>query len=150
MGGWTRREMEKEMLQIKLPRPMIDSKDYDFSFSGLKTAVLYMLRDMKERHVNIGDFTPMICHEIQQAIVDVLITKTIKAAKEYDARSIILGGGVASNKELRHQIKKAVKDKLSSTALYLPPAKLTTDNAAMIGAAGYLHAIKKILRKRKV
>ena len=82
-----------------------------------------MLRDMKERHVNIGDFTPMICHEIQQAIVDVLITKTIKAAKEYDARSIILGGGVALNKELRHQIKRLSKDKLSSTALYLPPAK---------------------------
>src|SRR3989344_6978175 len=59
MGGWTRREMEKEAFNINLPRPMIDSKDYDFSFSGLKTAVLYMLRDMKERHINIGDLTPM-------------------------------------------------------------------------------------------
>ena len=48
-----------------------------------------MLRDMKERHVNIGDFTPMICHEIQQAIVDVLISKTIRAAKEFGAKSII-------------------------------------------------------------
>ena len=143
IGGWTRREIEKEAFNIKLPRPMIDSKDYDFSFSGLKTAVLYMLRDMKERRVNIGDFTPMICNEIQQAIIDVLISKTIKAAKEYDAKSIILGGGVAANSELRLQMKKAVKDKLSSTALYLPPAKLTTDNAAMIGAAGYLRAAKK-------
>ena len=99
---------------------MIDSKDYDFSFSGLKTAVLYMLRDMKERHVNIGDFTPMICHEIQQAIVDVLITKTIKAAKEYDARSIILGGGVAANKELRHQIKRLSKiNYLQQPCIYL-------------------------------
>ena len=80
IGGWTRREIEKEAFNIKLPRPMIDSKDYDFSFSGLKTAVLYMLRDMKERRVNIGDFTPMICNEIQQAIIDVLISKTIKAA----------------------------------------------------------------------
>ena len=149
MGGWTRREMEREALNIHLPLPMIDSKDYDFSFSGLKTAVLYMLRDMKERHVNIGDFTPTICNEIQQAIIDVLIAKTIRAAKELDAKSIILGGGVAANKELRLQMKKTVKDELSSTALYLPPSKLTTDNAAMIGAAGYLHAIKKILRKRK-
>jgi len=142
MGGWTRREMEKEAFNIKLPRPMIDSKDYDFSFSGLKTAVLYMLRDMKERHINIGDFTPMICNEIQQAIVDVLITKTIRAAKEFGAKSIILGGGVAANYELRVQIKKAVARELTkTTALYLPSAKLTTDNAAMIGAAGYLHVI---------
>ena len=143
MGGWTRREIEKEAFNIKLPRPMLDSKDYDFSFSGLKTAVLYLLRDMKERHVNIGDFTPMICNEIQQAIIDVLIAKTIKAAKEFNAKSIILGGGVAANHELRLQMKKAVKDKLSSTILYLPPTKLTTDNAAMIGAAGYLNAVKK-------
>ena len=143
MGGWTRREMEREAFNIKLPRPMIDSKDYDFSFSGLKTAVLYMLRDMKERHVNIGDFTPMICNEIQQAIVDVLISKTIRATKEFGAKSIILGGGVAANKELRAQMKKDVKDKLSSAVLYLPPQKLTTDNAAMIAAAGYLRVIKR-------
>ena len=154
MGGWTRREMEKEAINIKLPRPMIDSKDYDFSFSGLKTAVLYMLRDMKERHINIGDFTPMICNEIQQAIVDVLITKTIRAAKEFGAKSIILGGGVAANQELRVQIKKAVlmsrRDldiRGQTTALYLPSAKLTTDNAAMIGAAGYLHAANKDFTK---
>ena len=150
MGGWARREMEKEASNIKLPRPMIDSKDYDFSFSGLKTAVLYMLRDMKERHINIGDFTPMICNEIQQAIVDVLITKTIKATKEFGAQSIILGGGVAANKELRAQMKKAVgmsrRDldiRRQTTALYLPSTKLTTDNAAMIGAAGYLRATSK-------
>jgi len=145
MGGWARREMEKEAFNIKLPRPMIDSKDYDFSFSGLKTATLYMLRDMKERHINIGDFTPMICNEIQQAIIDVLIAKTMKASKEFGAKSIILGGGVAANKELRAQINKAVgmsrRDldiRGQTTALYLPSAKLTTDNAAMIGAAGYL------------
>ena len=149
MGGWTRREMEKEAFNIKLPRPMIDSKDYDFSFSGLKTAVLYMLRDMKERHINIGDFTPMICNEIQQAIIDVLITKTMKAAKEFGIKSIILGGGVAANKELRAQMKKAVGMSRrdldiggrQTIILYLPSAKLTTDNAAMIGAAGYLRAV---------
>jgi len=145
MGGWTRREMEKEAFNIRLPRPMIDSKDFDFSFSGLKTAVLYMLRDMKERHVNIGDFTPMICNEIQQAIIDVLIAKTIKAVKEFDIKSIIIGGGVAANKELRKQLKKAVAQESASwrtTSLFLPSAKLTTDNAAMIAAAGYLNASK--------
>jgi len=150
MGGWVRREMEKEAFNIKLPRPMIDSKNYDFSFSGLKTAVLYMLRDMKERHINIGDFTPMICNEIQQAIVDVLIAKTIKAAEEFNAQSIILGGGVAANKELRAQMKKAVEmsrrdldiGERRTVVLYLS-VKLTTDNAAMIGAAGYLRAVNK-------
>ena len=148
MGGWTRREMEREALNIKLPRPMIHSHDFDFSFSGLKTAVLYMLRDMKERHVNIGDFTPTICNEIQQAIIDVLIAKTIRATKEHDAKSIILGGGVAANKELRQQLKKAVAFELTkTTTLYLPPSKLTTDNAAMIGAAGYLHTSEKDFTK---
>src|SRR3990167_7275348 len=155
MGGWARREMEKEAFNIKLPRPMIDSKDYDFSFSGLKTATLYMLRDMKERHINIGDFTPMICNEIQQAIIDVLIAKTIKAAKEFGAKSIILGGGVAANKELRAQMKKAVgmsrRDldigDRQTVVLYLPSAKLATDNAAMIGAAGYLHAVNSDFTK---
>ena len=148
MGGWTRREMEKESFNIKLPRPMIHTPDFDFSFSGLKTAVLYMLRDMKERHINIGDFTPMICNEIQQAIVDVLIAKTIKAAKEFGVKSIILGGGVAANYELRAQMKKDVARELTKiTALYLPSAKLTTDNAAMIGAAGYLHATNKDFAK---
>ena len=148
MGGWTRREMEREAFNIKLPRPMMDSKNYDFSFSGLKTAVLYMLQDMKERHVNIGDFTPTICNEIQQAIVDVLISKTIRAAKEFGAKSIILGGGVAANKELRAQLKKAVVRELTkATALYLPSPKLTTDNAAMIGAAGYLGTLKKEFTK---
>lgn len=143
MGGWARREMEKEAFSIKLPRPMINSNDYDFSFSGLKTAVLYMLRDMKERHINIGDFTPMICNEIQQAIIDTLIAKTIKAVKDFNAKSIIVGGGVVANKELRAQLKKAVAQELKATALFLPSAKLTTDNAAMIGAAGYLHAFNK-------
>lgn len=144
MGGWTRREMEREAFNIKLPRPMIHSKDFDFSFSGLKTAVLYMTNDMKERYVNVGDFTPMICNEIQQAIIDVLISKTIKAVKEFDAKSIILGGGVVANKELRAQMKKAVARELTkTTTLYLPPAKLTTDNAAMIASAGYLRASQK-------
>ena len=100
---------------------MIHSNDFDFSFSGLKTATLYMIRDMKERHVNIGDFTPTICNEIQQAIVDVLISKTICAAKEFNTQSIILGGGVAANSELRANEKKAVVRELTkTTALYLP------------------------------
>ena len=97
----------------------------------------------------------MICNEIQQAIIDVLIAKTIKAAKEFGAKSIILGGGVAANYELRAQMKKAVgmsRRDLDiggrrTVVLYLPSAKLTTDNAAMIGSAGYLRAVNKDFAK---
>lgn len=129
---------------------MMTSKDFDFSFSGLKTAVLYMLQDMKERHINIGDFTPMICNEIQQSIIDVLIAKTIKSAQELVVKSIILGGGVAANKELRQQMKKAIARELTkTTTLHLPTTKLTTDNAAMIGAVGYLRASQKDFAKIK-
>ena len=85
---------------------------------------------------------PFICKELQQAIIDVLIVKTLRAAKEFKAKTIILGGGVAANKELRKQIRKAVVCELMTTALCLPPVKLTTDNAAMIAAAAYLHALK--------
>ena len=72
----------------------------------------------------------------------------MKASKEFSAKSIILGGGVAANKELRIQMKKAVaREFAKTTALYLPSAKLTTDNAAMIGAAGYLRAVNSDFAK---
>ena len=134
-------------LKIHLPRPMIDSKDHDFSFSGLKTAVFYLIKDLSEakkygsRHFPGEATVATICGEIQQAIIDVLIAKTIKAAREFEVKAIILGGGVVANKELRRQMKKAVEVKLPSTALYLPSPKLTTDNAAMIAAAGYLRVL---------
>ena len=147
-------------LQIKLPRPMIDSKDYDFSFSGLKTSVLYLLKDLEKMIPKKSDrarqtlsrqamragrlkLVPFICKKLQQAIIDVLIAKTLRAAKEFKAKTIILGGGVAANKELRKQIKKVVVRELATTTLCLPSVKLTTDNAAMIAAAGYLRAINK-------
>ncbi|MCD6429100.1 hypothetical protein J7L09_00195, partial [bacterium] len=81
-------------LSIKLPRPMIHSKDYDFSFSGLKTAVLY---DFKKRPKTIQkskEYKIMMAKETQEAIVEVLVSKTLRAAKEFKAKSIILGGGV--------------------------------------------------------
>lgn len=127
--------------QIKLPRPMINSKDYDFSFSGLKTAVLYLLQDLG---ANLGDdLKAQICAEFQQAVIDVLISKTIRAAKEYKAKTIILGGGVAANKELRKQLGKKIKKELPITNYLLPINSFTTDNAAMIAVAAYFHALKK-------
>src|SRR6185369_10398790 len=86
---------------IILPRPMIHTKDYDFSFSGLKTAVLY---EAKGKELT-KEYVATMCVAVQDAICDVLIKKTINAAKNYKAKTIILGGGVSANQELRKQFK---------------------------------------------
>jgi len=126
-------QIEGSRTPIILPRPMINQRNYDFSFSGLKTAVLYKV---KGRKVNI----PEVCREIQQAIIDVLIKKTIKAAKDYRVKSIILGGGVVANIELRKQIKEKIKKDFQ---LYIPDSKFCTDNGVMIAITAYFHRAKK-------
>ncbi len=124
---------EVKKSDIRLPRPMIHSKDYDFSFSGLKTAILYATRDKKLSEQEIKE----MCFEVQNAIVDVLVSKTIKAAKAFKVKTIILGGGVSANRELRLQFKKESK-KLKVPVIF-PDQKLSTDNALMIAVAGYFH-----------
>jgi len=117
-------QCKSQALNIKLPRPMIGQKNYDFSFSGLKTAVLYKHKNKK--------YVKEMCREIQQAIIDVLIKKTIKAAKDYRVKTIILGGGVSANKELKKQFKSKWEHNL-----LVPIKEFSTDNAVMIGIAGY-------------
>ena len=134
----------KKLQAIKFPRPMINSKDLNFSFSGLKTAVLYFVRKLPELTPEIKT---QICREFQQAVIDVLIAKTLKAAQKYKPKTIILGGGVAANQELRKQIKKELSKKFPKTSLLLPEIKFTGDNAAMIAAAGCLKAFKKMFVK---
>jgi N6-L-threonylcarbamoyladenine synthase len=124
-------------LPINLPRPMINQENYDFSFSGLKTAALYHYKSQFPKVRQSRKYIQEMAREIQQAIIDVLISKTIRAAKEYKAKSIMIGGGVSANKELRKQIKKTIKEKLPLSTLYIPPSKFCTDNAAMVGVAGY-------------
>ncbi len=116
---------------IKLPRPMLDSKDYAFSFSGLKTALLYTIQKDK----NYKKFIPEYCFAFQEAVVDVLVSKTIKASQQYKAKSVMLAGGVAANKRLRERLAEEVKKLRLDFAM--PAMKYTTDNAAMIAAAGY-------------
>ncbi len=119
---------------IHLPRPMIKTKNYDFSFSGLKTAVLYLLRDTEKKRKESESFIQELSFEIEEAITDVLTTKLIKASLNYPARSVILGGGVCANKKLREKIK----NNLSSTLQLLAPSpELCTDNAFMIAAASF-------------
>jgi N6-L-threonylcarbamoyladenine synthase len=123
---------------ITLPRPMINSKDYDFSFSGLKTAVLYADRKIKTKNKK---YKIEMATEIQQAIIDVLIKKTMKAVKDYGAKTLILGGGVSANQELRNQLKLHMSD---ICKLVVPEPALSTDNGLMIAIAGYFNRAKKI------
>lgn len=127
--------------KTQLPRPMIYQKNYDFSFSGLKTAVLYLAKRLTEDGKKLTiDQKREIAAESQQAIIDVLLHKTLKAAKDCKAKSIILGGGVVSNKELRKQFVKRIKKEIPYSKLYIPDSKLCTDNAAMVAVAGYFSA----------
>ena len=123
---------EAGKLKVLLPRPMINSGDYDFSFSGLKTALLYQLKKDGKWKNRIPEY----CAEFQQAIIDVLITKTIKVARDFKVKTVMLSGGVAANQELRRQIQKKIE-------ILVPDLKYTTDNAAMIASAGYFRALKK-------
>jgi len=117
----------KGQITIEFPRPMIHSSNYDFSFSGLKTAVLYYMRDFP------GTRAEDICASFQEAAIDVLVTKTLRAAKQFKAKSLSLSGGVSANKALRERLSLASK-KAKITFLF-PSAGLRTDNAEMIGLA---------------
>lgn len=118
---------------IILPRPMLNSPNLDFSFSGLKTALLYQLKKDKTWKQRIPEY----CLAYQQAIIDVLVGKTIKAAKKTGAKTIMLSGGVSANKELRAQLKTKVAREFKKVNFLVPALEYTTDNAAMIAAAGF-------------
>ena len=135
--------------QIKLPRPMINQKNYDFSFSGLKTAVLYQVKSTGSKAKN-KKYIEEMCAETQQAIIDVLIHKTIKAAKDYRVKLIILGGGVAANEELRKQLRERIKKGIPNTKYLIPDTKYCTDNAAMIAAVAGLNPAKPIKNLKEI
>lgn len=119
---------------INLPYPL--EKDDDFSFSGLKTAVLTIV---KKNHPLSEDFIIDLSASFQKKVVDILIDKTLRAVKKYNVKNIVISGGVASNKLLRTKfLKKAEEENLK---LYIPDKKFCTDNAAMIGIVGY-HFLK--------
>ena len=124
---------------------MINTKDYDFSFSGLKTAVLYQVKKAENKAKN-KKYIQKMSAEIQQAIIDVLIKKTIKAARDFKIKTIILGGGVSANQELRKQFKKRIKKDLDDVNFLVPDIQFSTDNAVMIGIAGYFNWLKKKIK----
>lgn len=126
---------------IKLPRPMMNSKDSDFSFSGLKTALFYFLKNFLSENKMTKKIKEEIAHEFQQSVVDVLIHKTISAAKKHNAKTIAVSGGVSANSELRKQIETKAKE--NNFSILLPPKNMSTDNALMIAVAGYHNLDKK-------
>lgn len=129
----------KNNKNINLPRPMLNSNNFDFSFSGLKTALLYELKKDADWQKRIPEYA----YEFQQAVIDVLIGKTIKAVKKYNVKNIMLSGGVAANVELRKQMAAIIKIKIPDASLHIPELQYTTDNAAMVATAGYYKALRK-------
>lgn len=124
------------------PRPMANTKDYDFSFSGLKTAVLYYLQKNPDADKN------KMAAEVQQAILDVLIKKTIKAAKDCNVKTIILGGGVSANKELKKQLEEKINSEIPGAKFLFPQIDHSTDNGLMTAITGWFHRNKKTAWKK--
>lgn len=123
---------------IELPRAWLGDDSYDFSFSGLKSAVLNYLNKakMKGEEINPAD----VAASFQQAVLDVLVQKTVRAAVENGVDTILLAGGVAANGTLRNQLQEAAK--AQGIQVHYPPVNFCTDNAAMIGAAAHYKAVK--------
>jgi len=133
---------------ITFPRPLINKPNFNFSFSGLKTAVL---TEVINRPAKTADRKQEICFAFEEAVVDVLCSKTIKAAKKYKPMGILLAGGVAADKrlqdELKYRIEKynlGVEEKYRMN-FYIPGPGMAGDNAAMIGIAAYYHILKNDL-----
>ncbi len=127
--------------RFDIPRPMIHEPHLNFSFSGLKTSVLYLLPKLVENGNpnNLDEQTLCdLCASVRQAIIDVLIKKTRRALNETGLRLLAVSGGVSCNQGLREQLATACAN--DGVELLLPPNSLTTDNAAMIAFAGLLKA----------
>lgn len=117
----------------ELPRPMLHSGDLDFSFSGIKTAVRYAIG---EKELTETD-KEALARDFEDAAIEVLIKKTLKAAEDTGAATIVVGGGVSASQYLRHELNKAVLEHLPDVAVYFPKPGLSTDNAIMIALAGH-------------
>lgn len=122
---------------IDFPRAHLEEGSYDFSFSGLKTAALVRMERAKKtgEEIDIRDFAA----SFQQAVVDILVEKTVKAAIDFEVRRVLVGGGVAANQALREAFRNSLP---SGIELHFPHPELCTDNAAMVASAGYFRLVR--------
>ncbi len=129
----------------KLPRPMIHSKDLDFSFSGLKTAVLYAIKDKMLSDEQRSE----IAKEFEDAVTEVLVVKTRKALTQFPTKSLIVAGGVSSNTHIKKELKKLTKE-FPNLTIHTPLLNVSTDNSIMIGIAGYgrIKKFPKLLKQK--
>jgi N6-L-threonylcarbamoyladenine synthase len=127
----------------ELPRPMLHSGDYNFSFSGLKTAVLYKVKEIKERLVSDElptDVQREIAREFEDSVAEVLASKMSKAMQEYNAETLIIGGGVAANSYINNTLRERLGKDINEVEILTPYKGLSGDNALMMAVAGYLRA----------
>jgi N6-L-threonylcarbamoyladenine synthase len=126
-----------------LPRPMMHTRSFDFSFAGIKTAVSYQSLGFPGKPVRTPVSAPDMAASFQQAVVDVLVHKTVAAAQRYRCASVLLAGGVAANVNLRRQLAAAVARQLPNATYHQPALEFCTDNAAMIAVRGAFAYAKK-------
>jgi N6-L-threonylcarbamoyladenine synthase len=124
----------------RFPRPLMHDHLYDFSFSGLKTAAMREIHNSLSQAFLDHQTIANLARGVQDAIIDVLTYKTLNAAEEFDATSILLSGGVAANQALRDAFLKKITDRQLSMTFHAPEKSLCTDNAAMIATAGFFMA----------
>lgn len=129
---------------IKLPRPMLHDKNLSVSFSGLKTAVLYALRDRGGFHTFSAEQIAAVALEFETAVGDVFIAKTRRALEETEAKTFVIGGGVAANKYLRERLVAFLANEFPNVEMRLPELVITGDNAVMIAEAALARALSGI------
>ncbi|MGL6145181.1 MAG: tRNA (adenosine(37)-N6)-threonylcarbamoyltransferase complex transferase subunit TsaD [Macrococcoides caseolyticum] len=120
---------------LEFPRPIMD--DYDFSFSGLKSAVINKLHNLNQKGISYNKED--VAASFQASVIDVLTTQTFKALEDYDIKQLLICGGVAANRGIRARMEMMCDS--NDVKLLIPPLNLCTDNAAMIGAAAYYQYI---------
>lgn len=128
------------LLPFTLPRPMINDTTCDFSFAGLKTAVLYLLKDNPDLNENEKKH---LAREFEDAVAEVLWKKTARALEATGAQTLVIGGGVSANTHIRRVFAENIQAAHTNVALRIPAAALTTDNAVMIALAGFYRALRE-------
>ena len=133
------RKQTSSKFKVSLPRPMVNSNDLDFSFSGLKTAILREVNKLQTMKQFSNQTIEYLAYELQEAITDVLVAKVLKAIELYQPKSFLLAGGVAANQKLREKLTLEIGKEKSEIKLFVPTPKLCTDNAAYIASCAFFN-----------